>query len=138
MGARVTEVVVRHHPRRHGRSKYGIARTVRVIYDLFALRMLTRFAARPLHGFGLWSTFPFLLAALLVPLTFIDHTSGEWINFSTSVFPTILVLMVYLGFHFLVIGLLAELAVNVLRTRPHYVHRLFEGTGGPSTAGAAA
>jgi len=132
MGARVTEVVVRHHPRKHGLSKYGMNRAVRVIYDLIALRMLTGFSARPLHWFGLGSIFPFAAAALLVPLTFVDHTTGSWINFSTSVFPAILVLLLYLGFHFLVVGLLAELAVNVLRTRPEYVYRLVDTVPNPA------
>jgi len=124
VGARVTEVVVRHHARRHGRSKYGINRTFRVLYDLVALRMLTKFTARPLHWFGLWSLPCFLVALVLMPLTYFDHTSGTVIDSSTVVFPTILVLMVYLAFYFLMLGLLAELAVNVLRHTPGHVLRL--------------
>ncbi len=126
VGARVTEVVVRHHPRRHGRSKYGINRTFRVLYDLVALRMLTRFAAHPLHWFGLWSIPCFSFAAMVFPFTYIDHTKGTFIDSSTVVFPTILILLVYLGFYFLMLGLLAELAVNVLRHTPRYVLRLDE------------
>ena len=63
MSAVVTEVVVRHHPRRFGTSKYGIGRTIRVMYDLITLQMLTRFSARPLHWFGLGSL-PCLLLAV--------------------------------------------------------------------------
>lgn len=42
LGPRVTEVVVNHRPRRHGRSKYGLSRTFRVIGDLVSLRRLMR------------------------------------------------------------------------------------------------
>ncbi len=123
VGARVTEVVVRHHPRRHGTSKYGIGRTIRVLYDLVALRMLTRFAARPLHWFGLWSIPCFLSAAALIPFTYVDHTKGTIVDSSTVIFPTILILTVYLGTYFVMLGLLAELAVHVLRASPRLVLR---------------
>lgn len=124
VGARVTEVVVRHHPRRFGKSKYGIGRTFRVLYDLVALRLLTRFSAAPMHWFGVGSLPCFLLALVAFFFTFVDHTRGVPIEYSTIVFPTILMLLVYLGFHFLVVGLLAELAVNVLRGGPRTVVRV--------------
>lgn len=130
VGARVTEVVVRHHPRRHGTSKYGIGRTIRVLYDLVALRLLTRFAARPLHWFGVGSLPWFVLALVLFVLTFVDHTSGTIIEFSTVVFPTVFMLIIYLGFHFLLVGLLAELAVHVLRQSPRHVVRLDDSSEG--------
>ncbi len=130
VGARVTEVVVRHHPRRFGESKYGIGRTFRVIYDLIALRLLTRFSARPLHWFGVGSIPCFFFAGVAFFFAFIDHTTGEPVRYSTIVFPTILMLLVYLGFHFLVVGLLAELAVNVLRGGPRTMVRITESAGG--------
>ncbi len=52
-GARIDEVVVSHHPRREGKSKYGIGRTYRVILDLLLMLFFQKFATRPLHLFGL-------------------------------------------------------------------------------------
>lgn len=124
VGARVTEVVVRHHPRRFGKSKYGIGRTFRVLYDLVALRLLTRFSAAPLQWFGVGSIPCFLLAIIAFFFTFVDHTTGQPVDYSTIVFPTILMLLVYLGFHFIAVGLLAELAVNVLRGGPRAIVRI--------------
>lgn len=129
VGARVTEVVVRHHPRRFGKSKYGIGRTFRVLYDMLALRLLTRFAPRPLHWFGVGSLPWFLGAVAMSVIAFVDHTKGVVVHYSTIVFPTIVMLLVYLGFHFLAVGLLAELAVNVLRGPTRYVVRLDEPAG---------
>ena len=52
-GVRIAEVVVSHRPRRHGRSKYGISRTVRVILDLATVKFLLSYSTRPLQIFGL-------------------------------------------------------------------------------------
>ncbi|HEV8316735.1 MAG TPA: glycosyltransferase family 2 protein [Vicinamibacterales bacterium] len=47
LGSRITEVVVHHRPRRHGRSKYGLSRTFRVVVDLVRMRTLMREALEP-------------------------------------------------------------------------------------------
>src|SRR5262245_16002045 len=44
--------VVTHHPRKHGRSKYGIGRTIRVVLDLLTVKFLLSYSTRPLHIFG--------------------------------------------------------------------------------------
>lgn len=51
-GARITEVPVQHHPRRHGESNYGLERTVKVILDLFTVKYLSGFVNKPLYLFG--------------------------------------------------------------------------------------
>lgn len=51
-GARIGEVQVNHHPRRFGRSKYGIDRTFRVLMDLLTVWFMKRFLTRPMHVFG--------------------------------------------------------------------------------------
>src|SRR3990172_6272450 len=52
IGASFTEEVVEHHPRRFGKSKYGISRTIRVILDLITVKFLQSFSTRPIHAFG--------------------------------------------------------------------------------------
>jgi hypothetical protein len=52
-GAKITEMPVRHHSRRFGRSKYGIWRTFRVLMDLLTILFLKKFLTRPMHVFGL-------------------------------------------------------------------------------------
>ncbi|UCD71354.1 MAG: glycosyltransferase family 2 protein [Syntrophobacterales bacterium] len=52
-GARITEVVVTHHPRRMGKSKYGISRAYRVLIDLLLMLFFQNFSTRPLQFFGL-------------------------------------------------------------------------------------
>ena len=50
--ARIKEEVVTHHPRRHGRSKYGLSRIYRVLLDLLTVFFFMRFVSRPGHFFG--------------------------------------------------------------------------------------
>ncbi len=65
MGFRVGELVVTHHPRRHGRSHYGFARLFKGFLDLLTVLLLTRYAERPSHAFGLAALLAFLLALVL-------------------------------------------------------------------------
>ena len=51
-GFRVGEIVVKHHPRKHGRSKYGIRRFMAGFLDLLTVLLLTRYTTKPLHFFG--------------------------------------------------------------------------------------
>jgi hypothetical protein len=64
-GARITELPVRHHPRRHGRSKYGLGRTLRVVMDLFTVFFMKKFLARPMHVFGLLGIISTTLGTIL-------------------------------------------------------------------------
>jgi hypothetical protein len=52
MGASIAEVAVNHRERRHGNSKYGISRTLRVLLDLITVKFLSSYSTRPLHVFG--------------------------------------------------------------------------------------
>ena len=53
-GARITEQVVRHHPRKEGKSKYGLARTLKVLLDLTTVKFLGDYSTKPLYLFGFW------------------------------------------------------------------------------------
>ena len=108
-GARIAEVVVRHHPRRHGSSKYGISRTFKVLADMVTIKMLTQFAARP----GLW------FAALSVPWVLLGSFSAAlWMTHLRNpaispsiVLPSLSVLFFYLAGHFIVLSIFSELCV---------------------------
>ncbi len=52
VGGRICEIVVKHHPRRFGTSKYGISRTGRVILDLMTVKFLLRYSTHPIQIFG--------------------------------------------------------------------------------------
>jgi len=100
-GARITEVVVRHHPRRFGVSKYGISRTVKVVLDLLAVKMILNFSNRPAHWFGFIAAPTLLLASGALFYA---------VQSSPNFFP-ISILLFFLSFHFFALGLLGELVV---------------------------
>src|SRR4029450_6608049 len=61
-GARCVEVVTRHHPRRHGTTKYGLSRTVRVLLDLITVKYMLDYFASPMKLFGRFGLACFALA----------------------------------------------------------------------------
>ncbi len=64
-GGTITQVEVKHHPRVHGRSKYGIGRTFKVISDLLLVLFFRKYMQKPMHLFGTWGIITFLIGAVL-------------------------------------------------------------------------
>jgi len=76
-GYRVSELEVRHHPRRFGKSKYGPGRVLAGAMDLLTVILLTRFRERPLHVFGLMAVLSGLIAmAAAVPFVVTGSPTG--------------------------------------------------------------
>jgi glycosyltransferase involved in cell wall biosynthesis len=81
MGVSLAEVPVNHRSRRHGRSKYGIGRTARVVLDLFTVKFLLSYGTRPAHLFGLMGLgFGGLGVAILLYLAGLKLLAGEAIG----------------------------------------------------------
>jgi glycosyltransferase involved in cell wall biosynthesis len=120
-GARITEIVVSHHARRHGTSKYGLSRVLKVALDLFVIQMIVHFSHRPMHFFGVMSIL--FLALSVGAMGFwasnlaIDY--HEW----SIVLPAITILFFVSFLYFLFLGLLAELIHNVGKSDPAQVAR---------------
>ncbi|MEO6057610.1 MAG: glycosyltransferase family 2 protein [Gemmatimonadales bacterium] len=112
VGARITELPVRHHARRFGESKYGISRTVKVLVDLFTLKMITTFRSRPLVGFAV-AALPMLAAALgFAALWAYAATHFTALKSQAIVFPGAALLWVGAAFYLAMLGLVAEVALN--------------------------
>src|SRR3954464_6818331 len=112
VGARITEMPVRHHARKYGESKYGISRTVKVLVDLLTLKMITTFRSRPLVGFGMAA-----LPALAVAGVFAVLWLFAWTQFgpekaSALVFPGAALLAVGVALYLFMLGLVAEVALS--------------------------
>src|SRR5687767_6826330 len=61
-GARVTEIPVDHHARTMGKSKYGISRTIKVIFDLMTIKFMAEYHTKPIYVFGTFGIIAFLIA----------------------------------------------------------------------------
>jgi glycosyltransferase involved in cell wall biosynthesis len=105
-GARIDEVVVRHHPRLRGVSKYGISRTFKVLSDIAVIKMITRFSSRPGVWFALLAM-PFLVLGVI--------SAGVWvagITFQSAppsvVLPSLAIMFIYLFGHLMALSVVAE------------------------------
>ncbi|MFQ5745736.1 MAG: glycosyltransferase family 2 protein [Gemmatimonadota bacterium] len=117
-GARISEVPVRHAPRLHGESKYGLSRIWRVLLDLVVLSMIRSFRERPLGLFGIGALGAAVLGAAFFIAMFVDlplalHTAHG----SAVVFSGAALLWLGLAFYLLMLGLIAEVAVDGVRWR---------------------
>ncbi|MFN6513781.1 MAG: glycosyltransferase family 2 protein [Nostoc sp. CreGUA01] len=110
-GARITEMPVRHHARRFGRSKYGIWRTFRVLMDLLTILFMKKFLTRPMHVFGLLGLVSMVSGTLIgIYLTFIKLALGEMIGNRPLLILAVLLLVT--GVQLFCFGLLAELLMR--------------------------
>lgn len=113
-GFEVREIPVQHHPRKSGRSKYGLERYMRGFFDLFTVIMLTRFSRKPLHLFGGIGAFLFTIGLLInMWLTWIWFW-GASIGQRPLLFLGVLLMVV--GVQIFTIGLIGEM-INSLRPR---------------------
>ncbi len=115
--ARMAEEPVAHHGRSHGRSKYGISRTFRVLVDLFAVYFFLNFRARPGHFFG-----GIGLAVLAVGMGILGYLAAlKLLGESIGGRPLLSLgfFCVIGGLQFLTTGVLAELVVRIYFEGPH-------------------
>jgi len=113
-GARVTEIPVAHHPRTMGHSKYGLSRTIKVIFDLITIKFMASYQTKPLYLFGWAGLLTFgvsLLSALLACLMkFADWPHHA--DFIQTPLPVMAMVMLVLGIQLFLMGLLAEMLVR--------------------------
>jgi len=110
-GAKITEQVVRHHPRKEGKSKYGLARTLKVLLDLTTVKFLGDYSTKPLYLFGLWG---FLCIAAGFVSGAITLAEKFMYGYFAHKNPLLLlaVMLFVVGIQLIGMGLLAELLVR--------------------------
>lgn len=122
-GGRIKEVVVRHHPRRFGKTKYNITRTFRVLLDLMTVRFLLGYSTKPLYFFGQWGFGLLMLAFLSLMWSVVKRVVWQGPFYSDPFFYATIFLSLA-ALQILLIGLLAELNVRTYfesRGVPPYV-----------------
>lgn len=128
-GAKITEMPVRHHPRRFGSSKYGLGRTLRVLMDLLTIWFMKKFLTRPMHVFGSFGLISMFLGVILgVYLTFLKLGLGKSIGDRPLL--TLAVLLLLTGLQLFCFGLLGELLMRTYhesQDRPIYRVRAIVG-----------
>src|SRR3954471_4899458 len=124
-GVSIDEMVVRHNPRRHGRSKYGIGRTIRVILDLITVKFLLSYSTRPLQIFGLIGGAMGLLGFLISAWLAYWRLVGA-VSLNNRPLLLLGILLIFTGVQLTTVGLLAELMARTYhesQDKPTYVVR---------------
>ena len=110
-GANITEVPVKHFPRKYGTSKYGFDRILKVLSDIFAMNLIIRFSSMPLLGFAVCSL-PFLLLTLGFGILAILAMSYGWTSGKALFFFIATALSGMAFVHLIILGVLGELVVG--------------------------
>jgi glycosyltransferase involved in cell wall biosynthesis len=110
-GARVTEMVVTHHPRREGQSKYGLMRTFKVLLDLITVKFLGDYSTKPLYFFGGLGFAMCASGILTAGYTLFQRIAEHaWVHRNPLFVVSVFLFM--LGVQFVMMGLLAELQIR--------------------------
>jgi glycosyltransferase involved in cell wall biosynthesis len=111
VGARVTEIPVEHHARTMGVSKYGLSRTVKVVFDLVTIKFMASYQTKPIYVFGTFGLVAFLISLVAgtwaLFLKLVEHVS-----FILTPLPVLSIVMFAVGVQFFLMGLLAEMSVR--------------------------
>ena len=134
VGARIAELPVNHRPRVHGRAKYGLDRTLRVLLDLFTVKFLISFAHNPIYLFGGTGILLIAPGTLLLAFLLVRRLALEVSVLGSPLFPVGTMLLI-LGFQSILMGLIAELLVRTYhesQAKPTYHVRRVIGARKPT------
>ncbi len=123
VGAKILEVPVRHHPRRYGVAKYGLERTVKVVLDLFTVKFLLTYSAKPIYLFGGTGIGLIGASTLLLLFLFVRRVFYQVSVLGSPLFQMSAMFFI-LGFQSILMGLIAELQVRTYhesQRKPTYI-----------------
>jgi len=118
-GFTVTEIPVKHHPRRYGKTKFGISRFFKGFIDLITVSFATRYIKRPMHFFGFFGALAFLVGLVVNGYLTIEWLSGKALSNRPMLFLGMLLIIV--GVQFFSFGLLGEMLVHQSNDEREYV-----------------
>ena len=128
-GAKMTEMEVRHHPRIHGQSKYGIGRTFKVISDLMLMLFFQKYGTKPMHLFGTLGFIMLFLGVLIDFYMLILKLFGQSIG--TRPLLILGVLLTLAGIQLITTGFLAEIMMRTYyesqNKKPYVIKEIFSG-----------
>ncbi len=110
-GFKIAEIVVKHHPRRYGKTKFGISRFFKGFIDLITVIFTTRYIQRPLHFFGLLGAITFIAGVAIDGYLSVLWFAGK-INLSNRPILYLGTLLIIVGVQFFSLGLIGEMLAH--------------------------
>jgi glycosyltransferase involved in cell wall biosynthesis len=133
VGGKTAEAVVSHHPRKYGKSKYGLSRTIRVLLDLITVSFLMRYSKSPIQMFGKIGIYLIGIGVLIFLFMIASHIS--YLLFHTMFAASLIkrefwiitpFMLIFFGIQFISMGLLAEIQIRTYyesQNKPIYTIR---------------
>ncbi len=118
-GYSVSEIVVTHHQRRYGKTKFGISRFFKGFIDLITVIFSTRYIKRPMHFFGFFGALSFIIGLLVNGYLTIDWINGKPLSNRPMLFLGMLLIIV--GVQLFSVGLLGEMLVKSSLNEEEYI-----------------
>jgi glycosyltransferase involved in cell wall biosynthesis len=117
-GARMTESVVNHRPRIAGQTKYGLKRTIKVLFDLLTAKFLEDYLTKPLYFFGKLGIITFVISAAAVTLALVQKFGfltehGKAVNLNDNIFILFAMMTFITTVVFFMMGVIAELLIRI-------------------------
>jgi glycosyltransferase involved in cell wall biosynthesis len=126
VGAKMIEVPVHHHPRRYGKAKYGLGRTIKVVLDLFTVKFLLSYSAKPIYLFGGAGIVLIGIGLLTLVYAIVDRLFITGLHLNRNPLLTLSVMLFSLGFQSILMGFIAELLARTYheaQDKPTYTVR---------------
>ena len=124
-GGRVTEIPVTHHARAAGKSKYGLSRTIKVVFDMITMKFMSSYLTKPLYLFGTAGLLCLAISMLTFALS-LYYRFVEGVHLNRMPLATLSMIMFAMGVQFIFMGLLAEMVVRTYhesQDKPTYLIR---------------
>ena len=118
-GFTITEIPVKHHPRRYGKTKFGISRFFKGFLDLITVVFVGRYIKRPMHFFGFFGALAFFVGLIVNGYLTIEWINGKALSNRPMLFLGMLLIIV--GVQFFAVGLLGEMLVHQNKDEREYV-----------------
>jgi glycosyltransferase involved in cell wall biosynthesis len=118
-GFTITEIPVKHHKRRYGKTKFGVSRFFKGFIDLITVTFVGRYVKRPMHFFGFLGAMSFLVGIIVNGYLTIEWVSGKPLSNRPMLFLGMLLIIV--GVQFFSVGLLGEMLVHQNQSEREYV-----------------
>ena len=125
VGAKITEMQVNHYPRKFGKTKYGLERTIKVVLDLFTVKFLVAYSSKPIYLFGGTGGLLMVISTITMIYLFVRRLLFS-VSVTGSPLLQVSVMLFILGFQSMLMGLIAELLVRTYhesQRKPTYTIR---------------
>jgi glycosyltransferase involved in cell wall biosynthesis len=128
-GATIEQINVNHHPRVHGKSKYGLGRTLKVISDLILMNFLRKYGQKPMYLFGTTGIITSVAGAAILLWLLVQKILGQ--NIWGRPIMILGVLLVFIGFQIISTGLVLDMGIRrdyeANSIKPYKIKRISRG-----------